>query len=152
MLLIYVVNDPLYSIGWLLLHFISGVLTQDLCSLSWDGKQRHLVYMKKASTLISHSTAAWPDPWLQSLRHIFLPTRDCPFTWHGAKSAGLQLQQHSIEFVSDKWKTYIGISVNASVKSLLYINSFQSHFQLPLCGYITKRYDLLSVTQRVLSA
>lgn len=74
--LIYVIKRFASSIGWISLCFISGVLTQNLNNLSGDGKQRHLVYMKKAS--LSHSTAAWPDPWLQSLRHIFLPTRDCP--------------------------------------------------------------------------
>lgn len=44
--------------------------------ISLDGKQRHLVYMKGASTSISHRAAAWPDLWLLSLRHIFLPTGD----------------------------------------------------------------------------
>lgn len=80
----------------------SGALTLGLSSLSWDGKQRHLVYLKKASTFISHSRVAWLDPWLWSLRHIFLPTRDCPFAWHRTKPAGLKLQHHSIQFVSDK--------------------------------------------------
>lgn len=41
---------------------------------------------RKASTLISHSRAAWPEPWQQSLRHIFLPTGDCPYVWHGELS------------------------------------------------------------------
>jgi len=102
--LIYVISDLVFSIGWMSLCCIRRVLTQGLGSLSWDEKQRHLVYMKKASTLISHSTAAWPDPWLQSLRHIFLPTGDCPFVWHGTEPAGLQMQHHSIQFVSDKSK------------------------------------------------
>lgn len=44
--------------------------------ISLDGKQRHLVYMSRASTCVSHSAAAWPDLWLLSLRHIFLPTAD----------------------------------------------------------------------------
>lgn len=45
-------------------------------AISLDGKQRHLVYIKGASTCISHRAAAWPDLWLLSLRHIFLPTGD----------------------------------------------------------------------------
>lgn len=77
-------------------------LTRGLSSLNWDGKQRHLVYLKKASTFISHSRAAWLYPWLWSVRHIFLPTGDCPFAWHSTKPAGLKLQHHSIQFVSEK--------------------------------------------------
>lgn len=78
-------------------------------SVGWDGKQRHLVYMKKASSFISRSTAAWPDPWLQSLRHIVLPTGGCPLALHGTKPAVSKLQPHNIPSVSEKSKNKLWV-------------------------------------------
>lgn len=72
--LIYAISGLVFYIGLASSCSIGPVLTRIVRRISQDGKQRHLVYMKGASTSISHSAAAWPDPWLLSLRHIPLPT------------------------------------------------------------------------------
>lgn len=92
---IYAISDLVLSIGLTLLRSIRDVLTHVVSRLFSDGKQRHLVYMKKASTFISPSTAAWPDPWLQPRRHIFLPMGD---SLHGMelKAATFKPQRQTV--------------------------------------------------------
>lgn len=55
---IYAISDLVFSIGLTLLRSIRDVLTHVVSRLGSDGKQRHLVYMKKLSTFISPSAAA----------------------------------------------------------------------------------------------
>lgn len=71
--LTYAISGLVFYIGLASSCSIGPVLTRIVRRISQDGEQRHLVYMKGASTSIFHSAAAWPDPWLLSLRQI-LPT------------------------------------------------------------------------------
>lgn len=79
---------------------IRDVLAHAVSRLGSDGKQRHLVYMKRASTFISPSAAARPDPWLQPRRDIFLPMGD---GLHGMelKAAGFKPQHQNIQALTD---------------------------------------------------
>lgn len=106
----YAISDLVFSIGLTLLRSIRDVLTHVVSRLGSDGKQRHLVYMKKASTFISPSAAAWPDPWLQPCRHIFLPMGD---SLHGMelKAAGFKLQCQTIRVSADK-ELYRFVTIN----------------------------------------
>lgn len=72
---IYAISDLVFSIGLASPCSIRDVLTHAVSGLGTDGKQRHLVYMKRAS-FISPSAAARPDPWLQPRSRISLPMGD----------------------------------------------------------------------------
>lgn len=74
---------------------IRDVLAHAVSRLGSDGKQRHLVYMKRASTFIPPSAAARPDPWLQPRRDIFLPMGD------GLHGMELKAQHQDHQALSD---------------------------------------------------
>lgn len=103
---------------------IRDVLAHAVSRLGSDGKQRHLVYMKRASTFISPSAAARPDPWLQPRRDIFLPMGD------GLDGMELKAQHRNIQALTD------GHSF------MVIINSFCWHLW---CEGQVERLRLLSV-------
>lgn len=74
---------------------IRDVLAHAVSRPGSDGKQRHLVYMKRASPFISPSAAARPDPWLQPRRDIFLPMGD------GLHGMELKAQHQNIQALTD---------------------------------------------------
>lgn len=134
--MIYAISDLVFSIGLTLLRSIRDVLTHVVRRLGSDGKQRHLVYMKKASTFISPNVAAWPDPRLQ---HFSSHGRQ--FAWHGTEGSWLQTSMAKIQVSADKEWDRFWLSVSICLAQMSWCKGSGDNLQASL---IIKTPNLIS--------